>query len=133
MERDQAVYAVATQDDGRGGAGGFAAEHHEPRDLGAGIAPCVPGVPVTKPCCSSGKNNLRFIDVLTGATVGAPFGTGRTGGGEGLSSAIYVEATDEIYVYVTTCGKAPLPCEINHYSSKSTDMKTWTKGTAITT
>jgi hypothetical protein len=93
----------------------------------AGIAPCVPGKPVTKPCCSlAQKNNLRFIDVLSGDTVGAPFG-----GGEGLGSALYVEATDTVYVYATICGK--IICEVNVYSSKSSDMKTWKKSTAITT
>ena len=59
----------------------------------AGIEPCVPGQPVTKPCCSPGGKNLRFIDVLSGDTVGEPFGTGRTGGpggGEGLGCALYV-------------------------------------------
>jgi hypothetical protein len=100
----------------------------------AGIEPCVPGRPVTKPCCSSGENNLRFIDVLSGDTVGSPFGTGRTGGpggGEGLGCALYVEDTDTVYVYVTTCGK--VVCEVNVYSSLSTDMKTWAKHTAIST
>lgn len=93
----------------------------------AGIEPCIPGKPVTKPCCSLGdKNNLRFIDVLSGDTIGAPFGAG-----EGLGSALYVKDTDTVYVYATICGK--IVCEVNVYSSKSTDMKTWEKSTAITT
>jgi hypothetical protein len=78
------------------------------------------------PVPADAGGNLRFIDVLSGETVGAPFGHG-----EGLGCAMWDEASETMYVYATLCVEKEGHCTVEVYSSTDATLTSWKQSTAI--
>jgi hypothetical protein len=70
--------------------------------------------------------NLRFVDVLSGETVGAPFGHG-----EGLGCALWDDEQGTMYVYATYCNEKQGRCTVEVYASTDATLRRWTQTTAI--
>ena len=81
-------------------------------------------------CPPVAERNQRFIDVLTGETVGEAFGHG-----EGLGCALFDAPSDTVYVYATKCAAAPFvkgeTCTVQYYSSSAGTLRGWRQATAL--